>query len=506
MARHIQLYSALFLTSFCIMVVEIVAGRILAPFLGVSLYTWTSIIGVVLAGISIGARLGGIVADRFPRFSTLGWILLFSSITSLFVPPVADLLGSTYFFGNLMARTLFVATLIFLAPSCLLGMVSPVAVKLALVDIENTGSIAGKMYAISTTGSIIGTFAAGFWLISFLGTRNLLFFMGVLLLLAGLFFLTLGRTAKLVLVVISIAAVWAIHYYLIDPRLSPDVAFFKESNYYTIKVIRNQTGDENPMVTLYLDQLTHSCSDLNDPLKLQYRYIRSYKEILQWKLGNKKDFVTLSLGGGGYTFPRFLEAVYPKSRIDVVEIDPLVTRTAQQYMGLPFSPRIRTYNEDGRWFVMNAKGTSLYDFIFLDAFNDLSIPYHLTTKEFAAALKKLLKKNGLLVVNVIDRFERGSFLPAYIRTLDEVFGNEMVHLVTLGNVDPKGVDNRVVIANMDERAARALTARLTASNPDNRISYVMPSDQLEGYLTAFNPPILTDDFAPVDNLTAKNFR
>jgi spermidine synthase len=499
--------AVVFLASFSLMAIEIVAGRILAPFLGVSLYTWTSIVGVVLAGISLGAWLGGVIADRYPRFSTLGWILLFSAVTAFSISPLAGILGGTYFSGNLMFRTLFITAVVFLIPSCFLGMVSPISVKLALTGIEGTGSVAGTLYAISTAGSILGTFASGFFLISFLGTRNLLFITGLLLLLSALLLLELRKAMRTALLVAAFVLVCPFHYYRSGPRPNPDMIFFKESDYYTIRLMRSPGDDGERLVTLYLDQSTHSCSDLNDPFNLQYRYIRSYREIVGWRFGTEEAFATLSIGGGGYTFPRFLETKYPKARIDVVEIDPVVTRVSKQYLGVAPASRIRTFNEDGRWFVMNHEEQGTYDLILLDAFNDLSIPYHLTTREFALELKRLLAEDGLLVANVIDRFEEGSFLPAYIRTLESVFGTRMVHLITMGPAkDSKEIDNYVVIANMGIEDARMLTRGLCKTKPPDRVSYIMPYGELRDRLAAFRPTVLTDDYAPVDNLTAENFR
>ena len=170
-----------FISSFCILVIEIVAGRIMAPYVGVSLYTWTSIIGVVLAGISIGAYLGGLIADRYPHPSTLGWLLFISGLGAFSIAPLTNLVGGAYFQTSLMARILLITTIIFFVPSCILGMISPVVVKLALKNLEKTGNVVGKIYAFSTLGSILGTFAAGFFLISWMGTRTILLTQGILL-------------------------------------------------------------------------------------------------------------------------------------------------------------------------------------------------------------------------------------------------------------------------------------------------------------------------------------
>jgi len=506
--ERVKAYTVVFLASFSMLVIEVVAGRILAPYVGVSLYTWTSIIGVVLAGISVGAYLGGVIADRYPHFSTLGWLLFLSGLGAFSIPPLTNWIGETFFHTSLMVRIVLITAIIFFIPSCFLGMVSPMVVKLTLDNLEKTGNVVGKIYAFSTLGSILGTFTTGFFLILWMGTRNLLFTTGVLLLIAaplfGGFFLQRKRIAVFLLLLLFL---WPLNRYAFTPVLDKETFFFKESNYYTIKLKGNLGDSKEQIITLYLDQLNHSCSDLDNPFRLVYQYIRSYKEIVQWQASKKESIKTLFIGGGGYTLPRFIEARYPNAEIDVVEIDPMVTQVSQKYLGISLTSKIQTFNEDGRWFVMNRKEEGKYDFIFEDAFNDLSIPYHLTTKEFAIQLKRLLKKDGLLLTNVIDRFEKGSFLPSYIRTLEEVFGKSNVHLITLGPFqDLMGVKNHVVVTSPQKLDIEDLASSLNSMGESERISHIMPQEQLQHYLNQFHPVILTDDYVPVDNLTAPNFK
>ena len=133
------------------------------------------------------------------------------------------------------------------------------------------------------------------------------------------------------------------------------------------------------METLVLDHLIHSYSDVEDPFSLEYEYIRVYEEVVRWRTRDKDAFRALFIGGGGYTFPRFLDAKHTQAIMDVVEIDPEVTRVSQDYFGLSETKRVRSFNQDARWFVMNCREKASYDFIFGDAFNDLSVPYPLTT-------------------------------------------------------------------------------------------------------------------------------
>ena len=498
-----------FIASFCTLVIELVAGRIMAPYVGVSLYTWTSIIGVVLAGISIGAYLGGLIADRYPRSSTLGWLLFLSGLGAFSISPLTNLVGAAQFQTSLMIRILLITTIIFLVPSCILGMISPVVVKLTLNNLEKTGNVVGKIYAFSTLGSILGTFATGFFLISWMGTRHILFTMGIILILSALVFggFFVRKKVLLLFFVILIPLLWAFYGYAFKPPLDEETYFFKESDYYTIKLKRDTTRSGGaPLEALILDHLVHSYTDLNDPLYLEYEYIRIYEEMVRWQAKKRKSFKSLFIGGGGYTFPRFIEAKYPKAEIDVVEIDPEITRVVKNYLGISETTRLHSFNEDGRWFVMNYKEQGSYDFIFGDAFNDLSIPYHLTTKEFAMQLKRLLKPDGLLLANVIDSFKKGAFMPSYIRTLEEVFGKGNVHLITLSSdYDHIGISTCVVVASPQKLNMNDFIKAVKGKDGKEMTSHVMPQDQLQQYLKERYSVILTDDYVPVDNLIAPIF-
>jgi spermidine synthase len=526
-----------FIASFCTLVIELVAGRIMAPYVGVSLYTWTSIIGVVLAGISIGAYLGGLLADRYPRHSTLGWLLFLSGLGAFSISPLTNLIGGAEFQTSLMTRILLITAIIFFVPSCLLGMISPVVVKLTLNNLQKTGNVVGKIYAFSTLGSILGTFATGFFLISWMGTRNILLTMGIILIVAApifggfffrkktlmLFFLficlililpVLGlygyaaiRPGQVALPRSPIHSLETVYEYAFKPPSDLTAYFFTESNYYTIKLKRdNRNGEEAPLETLVLDHLIHSYTDLSDPSYLEYEYERIYEEVIRWQARRRESLNALFLGGGGYTLPRLIDAKYPNAQIDVVEIDPQVTRVGLEYLGISEAKQIRSFNEDARWFVMNSKEKGKYDFVFGDAFNDLSIPYHLTTKEFTMQLRSLMKPDGLLMANVIDSFQKGRFMPSYIRTLEEVFGKGNVHLLTLStDYDTMGISTYVVVASPQKLDMDSFIKTIKVKGKEEMTSNVMPSDRLQQYLKERSSVILTDDYVPVDNLIAPIF-
>ena len=189
-------YLIVFTASACGLIIEILAGRLLAPSIGVSLYTWTAIIGVVLAGISTGSYLGGQLADRFPSPTTLGLILLAAGISSLAVLPLEGSVSHAFEVLPPVSEIIVLTAVLFFLPSLLLGMVTPVVIKLRLRDLAHTGNVVGKIYSLSAAGSIFGTFITGFVLIQLIGTRSTLILVAILLVLMALAFGNLWR-AKL---------------------------------------------------------------------------------------------------------------------------------------------------------------------------------------------------------------------------------------------------------------------------------------------------------------------
>jgi spermidine synthase len=503
----IEAYVIMFIASFCTLVIEMVAGRILAPFVGVSIYTWTSIIGVILAGISIGAYIGGKLVDRFPFRKTLGWLLLLSGIAALTIIPLTNLIASYRFNLPLMVRIFIVTTVIFFLPGCILGTISPVVVRLTLKNLDNAGNVIGKIYAVSTLGAIIGTFATGFLLISWMGTRSIILTMGIILIMAALFSGALFKTRKAIAVFIIIAApcIWGVYAFAFKIPLRENTYFYKESDYYTIKLMTTTSSDQKTSLkAMVLDNLIHSYVCLEDPLHIEYEYERIYSDVLKWKFKKDENFKSLTIGGGGYTFPRYMEIVYPKAQIDVVEIDPEVTNIVYKHLGLSADTRIKSFNTDGRWFVMNCK--EKYDLIFTDAYNDLSIPYHLTTKEFVAQLKSILNPDGLIMSNIIDNFQVGAFLPSYIRTLREVFGPKNVYLLSVSpNFENTRISTFIVIAGNGNLDIKDFDAHVKSNLRDNSTSVVVPDHLMDEFMTKRSAITILDDYAPVDNLIAPIF-
>lgn len=484
-----------FVASFCTLVLEIVAGRVLAPYVGVSLYTWTSIIGVVLAGISGGAWAGGRLADRRPAESTLAWLLLASGVTAMLIAPATEMLAgkdglltSANLAMTLLARVVVLSFLLFFLPSFLLGMISPVAVRLAMRDVATSGTIVGRISAVSTLGSIAGTFVTGFYLVARFGTKATVVGTGAVLI-AGALILFARRAGPAIVTTLLVALAGFSSFRPLPPpvqqgelpRSQTGFIHTEESAYYAIRVqrtVREDTGA--PVHALHLDHLVHSYSDPAAPAFLEYGYLQTFDELIRTSRATRLLFI----GGGGYTLPRKLEQEHPRTRIDVVEIDPAVTRVAHRYFGLPRTTRIRTANEDARWFTLREQGP--YDAVLIDAFSDLSIPYHLTTREYLLELRRLLAPHGIVAANVIDDFERGRFLASYIRTMQSVFPH-------------------VALLKEPAKKMKRETFVVVASGVPLPPLAALTEAQLHAYLTGLDAIVLTDDFAPVDQMMAPLF-
>jgi len=383
-------------------------------------------------------------------------------------------------------------------------MISPVAVKLAVRSLDQAGSIVGKIYALSTLGAIAGTFATGFYFVARFGTRVTIIGVGIALIATALLFgdLLRGWMRAVVTIVLVAGCIYAgarpparLPPYR-NPAL-PDaktgIIHTEESEYYTIGVERTVRDDSGaPLHALHLDHLVHSYSDLADPSYLEYGYLDLFLDAIEWGAMRKgPQLRLLFIGGGGYTLPRYLEREYPSAQIDVVEIDPAVTRIAKRYFGVPRSTRIRTINEDARWFAMRAHEP--YDAIFIDAFNDLSVPFHLTTREYTEHLRRMLKPDGTLAANVIDDYARGRFLASYTKTLQSVFGEANVAIVMEEEGDLK-LDRSTYVVMASSWAVKA-----------EGEAHVVAGADLRRYLTSRNAVILTDDYVPVDNMLAPLF-
>ncbi|HEX6513546.1 MAG TPA: fused MFS/spermidine synthase [Chloroflexota bacterium] len=500
-------YVVVFIASGCTLILEIVAGRIVAPVVGVSLYTWTSVIGVVLAGISLGNYAGGVVADRFPVRRTLGAILAAGGISALAVLPLTRIMTDYQYpeGTSLVTKIVLMTAVIFFPPAFIISMTTPVVIKLSLKDLGETGGVVGRIYAVSTCGSILSTFLTGFVLIASFGTRTIVLWVGILLLLLALTFGGLltgdragaaaGSAMAGLLVVIVGAATFNLH--------ALDSGCTRESNYYCIRVIPTDL-DGRQVQQLILDHLIHSFSDVNDPTYLHYGYEKVYAEMMAYMASEKPSFSTLELGGGGYTYSRYIEAVYPKATDEVFEIDPAVTQTAYEYMGVSPNAPVKTVNIDARLGVRALASDQKFELVLGDAFNDLSVPYHLTTQEFDREVQAHLSPTGFYLDMIIDKMQGGRFIPSIVRTLKTVFPNVYV-MSEIDSFNSPAQNTYVVAASMTPLDEGRLGTVHGQGPNGTLVTKIMSSAAMDDWQQHADSVLLTDNYVPADNLLAPLF-
>jgi MFS family permease len=456
--RLVDLAILSFVASLAFMALEMVAGRLVTRHLGSSLYGWTSVIAIMLGGLSLGNFLGGKIADRVRSEMQASWLFLVASILTLAIlklesPPrmIAEYLGGSKsilshaivwtkmtlpFLGEVKlgwpSRVALVTAIVFFIPAMSMGTVSPVVVKLAVERLrqsKRTGQAIGQVYAWGMVGSILGTFLTGFVFIDVLGTKGVLLLLATGLAFAATWLGTVWHAAwagiPLGLCVIAflplpyftnLAENWGIREEKGDPNTTEDaIAYVDESDYYYIKVT-NEPDAEGQKRTLVLDNLIHGYFILGHPERLDYDYEHIYGLVAHRSAATRAraagvketteaPLKTLFLGGGAYTFQRYMQHKYPQTSVDVAEIDPAVTRAGFAALGLPKDTPVKTTWGDARQFVVKNQGKKKYDLVFGDAFNDFSVPWHLTTREFNEMLAGMLSDDGVYMINIIDAYE-----------------------------------------------------------------------------------------------------
>jgi tetratricopeptide (TPR) repeat protein/MFS family permease len=502
-----------FVSSFCIMVLELVAARLIARNLGSSLYTWTAVIGVVLAGITIGNYIGGRLADKFPAKKALAVLFVLSSIACVLTVVLNNVVGQWLWLWRLGWRVLVFShvSIVFLVPSTLLGTISPVVAKMALAQKLPTGRTVGDIYAWGAAGSIAGTFATGYYLIPAMGTVAIVWMVAaVLLVLAILYWarfwvLYVWAAIFVALMLLGLTpAGWAMQAGAdLNLRENPDptILYEDESPYCYIAVKR---VSENPDRRAFMqDKLLHSDIEMDNILDLKYSYEQIHAAATHLLSQGRDRLSVLVIGGGGYVFPRYVEQVWPGSRIDVVEIDPGVTEAAIRAFGLPRNTPINTFTMDARAYVdqllerARTEGRErLYDFIYEDALNDYSVPYQLTTKEFNDKIARLLMDQGVYMVELIDIYDSGLFVGAFVNTLEETF--PFVRVVT-ENGPRSGRNTFVVIAAKHALDLEKLSLHERTKDLD---LWMLNDSEIKELKEKAHGLVLTDDHAPVENLLA----
>ncbi|WP_168140480.1 fused MFS/spermidine synthase [Mycobacterium frederiksbergense] len=470
-----------------VLVVEITALRLLAPYLGLTLETSTLVIGIALAAIALGSWAGGRMSDRIDPRQLIGSALGGSGAVVALTPAMLRMAAELA-----PPLLLIVASLAILVPGVLLSAVTPMVTKLRLTTIDHTGTVVGQLSGLGTVGAIGGTVLTGFVLISRLPVSVILIGLGALLILGGAVvewrMRRFNRINAAGLALILIAGTLANY-------VAPG-GCDTETKYHCLRVVADPERDTGH--TLVLDGLNHSYVDLEDPTLLQFIYVRALASVVDAAFPAGHRLAAYHLGGGGLTFPRYLAATRPGTDSLVSEIDGGVVRTDHDKLGLQPGAGIDVRVEDGRLGLRRLAAGSR-DLIVGDAFGGVSVPWHLTTSEAIADVRRALNDTGIYVANLIDYGEL-SFARAEVATLTQSFN----HILLAGEPRDLGLDaatapdggNLVVVASNRVLDSGAIQMDLDARATQWKV--LKGAAVLRRWVG--DAKTLTDNYAPVDQL------
>ncbi|HWP58264.1 MAG TPA: fused MFS/spermidine synthase [Candidatus Acidoferrales bacterium] len=488
-----------FVSGAVLMALEIVGSRVLAPYFGNSIFVWGSLISVFLGALSAGYYWGGKLSDRRPSFGQLRILLLIPGVLIFVLPffytAVNEWIASVDFGARL--NPLLASLILFLPPSVFLGTISPYAIRLSATAISTVGSTAGSLYALSTCGSILGTLFTAFYLIPMMGVRNIIHSLGATLIVLCLVSLLEVRVRVAKPVTLLLAFFVSAFTLVANGWARTKTIFQKDSMYHRIRVEEDEEARY-----LYFDRTLQSAMTLSDPqgLRLNYTY---YASIGLAFVPEVRRLLIIGLGGG--SLPKKYAKEFPQMEIDVAEIDPEVVQVARKFFHVRESKNLRIHTQDGRLFLNRTAQT--YDLIMLDAYYTDAIPFHLTTREFFQAAERKLDRDGVLVANVIGAVtgSHSKITRSMVKTLKEIFpqvyvfptaGGVRLNLDAIQNViliatkNPQRIDIREVVKRAEKMNRDLFPKPITA------ISAQYYSQRLPDH----DVPVLTDDYAPTDNL------
>ena len=426
-----------FLASGAVLVLEILGIRLLAPYVGLTLETTTTVIGTVLLGIAAGAALGGRVADRVADRRLVPGLLAAGGLLAITTVPLLRLLGGALEGGGDVAA--LVIALVALFPSAtVLSAVTPTIAKLELHDLETTGSVVGRLSAWATAGALVGTFATGFVIVPLVPTDAAVFAVGGLLLSVGIAML-IRRDRRSRGPAAGAAAVAAL---TVGATLAAGVPCDVESTYHCARIEEDPSNPTGRM--LVLDDLQHSYVDLADPSHLRFDYTRWIGGAIDAIRPRGEPLQAVFLGGGGFTLPRYLSATRPGSSSRVLEVDPALIELARERLGVRTGPDLQVVAGDAR-VTLRAELTDSADVVVGDAFGGRSIPWHLATQDFVADVRRVLRPDGLYALNVID-FGSLGLLRAEAATLLSRFADVALIALPAADGGPQG-GNLILLAS-----------------------------------------------------------
>ena len=437
------LYLTVFTVGISTLGAEIAAARLLAPFFGASTIVWANTIGVVLVALSLGYWYGGKLGDRFPDVTKLSKVVIGGAFLLTLIPFIAqpffevaisalDEIEAGAFVGSLFAVLILVAI-----PLAVLGTASPWAIRLSVDEVENAGAVAGRLYAISTVGSLLGTMISALVLIPFAGTQRTFIAFGVMLALVG----ALGLPRRYLLAPALIAATLAIPVGTIKSTEDGEVIYEKDSEHQYIRVIEEADGDR--LLELNEGQAVHSL--LRADSTLTDDVWDGYLVLPFAGLDGPPERIAI-LGNAAGTTARSYGEYLPETQIDGVEIDPELEHVGNEYFDMGSNENLTVHSEDARPWLRRSEGG--YDAIFVDAYRQPYIPFYLATEEFFSLVRERLAPGGVVVVNAGHPEGNDDLEKVLGRTMAAAFPNVMR--------DPIEPTNTLLVGSEAELSADAI--------------------------------------------------
>lgn len=501
MRKNLFIYITSFLCGMTVMGVELSATRLLAPYFGTSSIVYTVVIGLIMISMSIGNVLGGRSADKhndLGRLFSLLWVVaLWVAVIPLLGKYVITLVTVLMMYvlpGNLLvAGSVVSCLLVFSAPLLILGMVSPYLVKLGVRDMENSGRTTGEIYAASTIGSIIGTFIPTFLTIPYIGTmKSFLVFALALNLICLYYFITRKKGLAKVLITTVLTAALLILPVKNSFAFWTDVVLEDESLYNYLQVTENSNS---VILSTNVAFGVQSVYMKNRKLSgLYYDYAVTSPLMLK-EASAKKPADILVLGMGTGTFAKECKYFFPESRIDGVEIDQKIVDLSKKYFGLS-DKDARIYINDGRTFLSSPEAGK-YDIVMVDAYHDITIPFHMSTKEFFSQIKEHLNPGGIIMININMRSDKSTEIVDY---LTQTLRSEMNRVYKF---DIPGTTNVFVYSSDNDELLQDFkdnTGLLPQDNPVRKLAEAVAENSTEVTDTKY---VFTDDIAPVEILGQK---
>ncbi len=480
--------SSSFLAGFAVMTVELISSRIVAPIIGSSVFTWTSVIGITLLGLALGSYAGGEIADKKDGNQTLPLAFLGSAILVSIIPILSKKTGFIINSSDsILVLNLYLAVYLFLLPTFAIGIIQPIILKKFTDDFSKIGRRYGILSFAWSAGGILGVFLTGFFFISNIGSRETIWLMAALLFLVGGIFAV--RKKKIAMIFLGALITMPILIYISENKTpNKKIIFQKETNYYNARVVDARISGYGNSRILALDFDIHS---IEPGIKME-----NYPEMYP-VFGNLKKEIKniLVIGAGAYTMPKYFKNYYKNAEVSVIELDKEVVEIANEFFDLK-KHDIETVIGDAK--VVINQDNKKYDVIFGDAYNSfISVPWYLLTKEWNEKIKGRLSDNGVYAVNFIGAIEgdKSEFTKSVLSTFRIAFPN--FYIFTFGN-DKKSVQNIVLVGIKGELpiGEKELRQRLSAGENSFLEKKIFPA----AYFSDSTSKILTDNFSPVEKL------